>query len=207
MKYLIQGFLIGIAYVAPIGTQNLFVINTALTQKRRRTFITALIVMFFDVTLSLGCFFGIGAIMSASIWLELIVVLIGSLVVIGIGVSLLRSKGSMNSDSDVNIPITKIITTACVVTWFNPQAIIDGTMLFGASKASIPAEFGTHFILGSILASVCWWGLMPMVVSLFRTKINDKVLRIINIVCGTFIVFYGLKLLYSGVQIAMSYFG
>ena len=46
-----QGLAIGLAYVAPIGMQNLFVINTALTQPRRRALLTALIVIFFDITL------------------------------------------------------------------------------------------------------------------------------------------------------------
>ena len=49
----------GLAYVAPIGLQNLFVINSALTHTRRRAILTALIVIFFDVTLALACFFGI----------------------------------------------------------------------------------------------------------------------------------------------------
>lgn len=35
----------GLAYVAPIGLQNLFVINSALTQSRHRAFLTALIVL------------------------------------------------------------------------------------------------------------------------------------------------------------------
>lgn len=34
MAYFLQGLTLGLAYVAPIGLQNLFVINTALTQKR-----------------------------------------------------------------------------------------------------------------------------------------------------------------------------
>ena len=42
-----QGLAIGLAYVAPLGMQNLFVINTALTQPRRRALLTALIVIFF----------------------------------------------------------------------------------------------------------------------------------------------------------------
>lgn len=37
MKYLLQGFTMGLAYVAPIGLQNLFVINTALTQKKKQS--------------------------------------------------------------------------------------------------------------------------------------------------------------------------
>lgn len=205
MQYLIQGLLVGLAYVAPIGTQNMFVINTALTQKRTRVLITALIVCFFDVSLSLACFFGVGAVMTNHPLLELLIIGIGSLVVIWIGIGLVRSHGSMEA-SDTNIPVAKIITTACVVTWFNPQALIDGTMLLGASRAACPEGMSTYFIIGAAMASVIWWFGMSMVVNLFRAKFTDKALRIINIVCGSFIIFYGLKLLYSGIQMAIAFF-
>lgn len=58
MDFYLQGLALGLAYVAPIGMQNLFVINSALTQTRLRALATALIVIFFDVTLALACFFG-----------------------------------------------------------------------------------------------------------------------------------------------------
>ena len=60
MGFFFQGLTLGLAYVAPIGMQNLFVIDSALTKPRRRALLTALIVLFFDVSLSLSCFFGIG---------------------------------------------------------------------------------------------------------------------------------------------------
>ena len=63
MLYFIQGLTLGFAYVAPIGVQNLFVINTGLTQPRARAYQTALIIIFFDISLALACFFGIGALM------------------------------------------------------------------------------------------------------------------------------------------------
>ena len=63
--HFLQGLTMGLAYVAPIGLQNLFVINTALTQSRRRAAATALIVIFFDISLALACFFGIGALMNS----------------------------------------------------------------------------------------------------------------------------------------------
>lgn len=125
MKYLLQGFTMGLAYVAPIGLQNLFVINTALTQKRSRAFITAFIVIFFDITLALACFFGIGSIMEKSKLLEMGILFIGSLIIVYIGIGLLKAKGTLNNSADVNISLIKVVTTACVVTWFNPQAIID----------------------------------------------------------------------------------
>lgn len=201
MKYFLQGITMGLAYVAPIGLQNLFVINTALTQKKSRAYLTALIVIFFDVTLALACFFGVGTIMEKSKLLELAILLVGSIIVIWIGIGLLRSKGSMDSSTDVNVPILKVITTACVVTWFNPQAIIDGSMMLGAFRASLPKEEGLKFIAGVTSASCLWFTGITTFISVFSSKFTDKILRGINIVCGAVIVFYGLKLFYTFIQL------
>ena len=174
MNIYLQGLTMGLAYVAPIGLQNLFVINTALTQKRSRVYLTALIVIFFDITLGLACFLGVGG--------------------------LLRAKASMEGGRDVNVPIWKVISTACVVTWFNPQAIIDGTMMLGAFRASLPAGSDLFFICGFASASVLWFLGISTIISLFSAKFNDKLLNIINKVCGAVIIFYGLKLAWSFIK-------
>lgn len=203
MKYLLQGLTMGLAYVAPIGLQNLFVINTALTQKRSRAFITAFIVIFFDVTLALACFFGIGSIMEKSKLLERGILLVGSFIVIYIGIGLVKAKGSLNNSTEVNIPLIKVVTTACVVTWFNPQAIIDGSMMLGAFRASLSPGEGMKFISGVAFASCMWFIGMTIFITCFSSKITEKVLRIINIVCGAVIIFYGIKLFYSFIQMVI----
>ena len=203
MKYLLQGLTMGLAYVAPIGLQNLFVINTALTQKRSKAFITAFIVIFFDVTLALACFFGIGSIMEKSKLLERGILLVGSFIVIYIGIGLVKAKGSLNNSTEVNIPLIKVVTTACVVTWFNPQAIIDGSMMLGAFRASLPPGEGMKFISGVAFASCMWFIGMTIFITCFSSKITEKVLRIINIVCGAVIIFYGIKLFYSFIQMVI----
>lgn len=205
MDIYLQGLTMGLAYVAPIGLQNLFVINTALTQPRARVYLTALIVIFFDVTLGLACFFGIGAIMQASPWLEMAILFIGSIIVIWIGIGLLRSKDTMDTNTKVDIPILKVITTACVVTWFNPQALIDGSMMLGAFKATLPAGTDFFFVGGFASASVLWFLGISTIISLFSAKITDKVLRVINVICGVVIIFYGLKLLWSFIQMILPY--
>ncbi len=201
MEFYLQGLTIGLAYVAPIGLQNLFVINSVLTQKRGRAYLTALIVTFFDVTLMLACFFGVGALMERFRWLQLGVLLVGSLIVCWIGIGLLRSKATLDtSRADVNMPVLKLAGKACVVTWFNPQALIDGTMLFGAFHASLPAGLELPFVMGAASASILWFSGITTLITLFSAKFNDKVLRVINIVCGCVIIFYGLKLLYNFIQ-------
>ena len=57
MEY-IQGLTMGLAYVAPIGMQNLFVINTALERDHKRSALTAFIIIFFDISLAFACYFG-----------------------------------------------------------------------------------------------------------------------------------------------------
>ena len=205
MEIYLQGLTMGLAYVAPIGLQNLFVINTALTQPRKRVYATALIVIFFDVTLGLACFFGIGALMQASVWLEMAVLLVGSLIVIWIGIGLLKSKEeSLDTGKDVNIPIAKVVTTACVVTWFNPQALIDGSMMLGAFKATLPAGTDLFFVGGFASASIIWFLSISTIISLFSARFTPKTLHIINVVCGAVIIFYGLKLLWNFRQLVIA---
>lgn len=83
--------------------------------------LTALIVIFFDVTLALACFFGAGAVMQRSRWLQMGILLFGSLIIICIGVSLLRAAPGEIGGQAAALSVCKTISSACVVTWFNPR--------------------------------------------------------------------------------------
>lgn len=191
----LRGLTVGLAYVAPIGAQNLFVIQTAIGQSRRRAFVTALIVIFFDVTLSLACFFGVGTLMERLPLARQVILAAGGTVIVWIGLGLLRSKADLTGRQDQPRPWSKVILQSCVVTWFNPQAIIDGTMLLGAFRATMTAAQAPQFILGSMSASFLWFLGITAAVSLFRGKITPKLLTWINRICGCVLVFYGAKLL------------
>lgn len=203
MNIFLQGLTMGLAYVAPIGMQNLFVINSALTNKRKRALLTALIVIFFDITLSLACFFGIGTIMQKFKWLQMVILCVGSLIVIYIGISLLRAKTQDLEKDQPTMSIKKTISSACVVTWFNPQAIIDGTMMLGAFHVTLADGQETPFITGVACASFSWFIGLTFLISLISSKFNAKVMRWINIVCGVIIIGYGLKLFVSFVQMLL----
>ena len=77
-------------------------------------------------------------------------------------------------------------------------------MLFGAFHASLPAGLEVPFVLGAGSASVLWFFGVTTLISLFSAKFSDKVLRVINIVCGCVIIFYGLKLMYNFVQMVIA---
>lgn len=200
MDFYLQGLALGLAYVAPIGMQNLFVINSALTQTRLRALVTAFIVIFFDVTLALACFFGIGLVMQKYPPVQLGILLLGGLVVMYIGVSLLKSSVRQIGGAQ-QMQLGKTVWAACVVTWFNAQAVIDGTMLLGAFKASMTEAQSLHFLFGVLSASCLWFITLAMVVSLAGSLVTPRVLGVINKICGAVIAVYGLRLLWHFAEI------
>ena len=200
----LQGLSLGLAYVAPIGMQNLFVINSAMSQKLRRAIATALIVIFWDISLGLACFLGVGALMQALPWPEEIILGAGGLLVIYIGIGLIRSKADLSGGKSVDQPLWKIVGSAFIVTWLNPQALIDGTLMLGAFRASLPAGGEAYFITGFASASFLWFNCLAVAVHLLGSKINAQVLTWLNRICGAVIVLYGIKLLGSLVQMLVA---
>lgn len=201
LKNLVQGFVLGIAYLAPIGMQNLYVINTAMSGKKLRTYQVAIITTIFDISLALACFYGIGILLDKSHMLKAIVLFIGSLAVIYIGIILLKSKPIDNNNVDINKPLIQVVTACFAVTWLNPQALIDGSLLLGGLKASLTVEASRLFISGVCLASISWFTGIATIVSIFKNSFNSKVIRRINIICGVVIIYYGLKLGYSFINL------
>ena len=204
-KYLIQGLLLGFAYVAPIGTQNIFVINTAIRKSRLKAYQVAFITIFFDISLALSCFLGVGALMERFKLLKMLILLLGSVAVIYIGVGLVRQVPEVESGEtvDVNKSFIKIIWTCFAVTWLNPQALIDGSLLLGGMRASLPVEMSSYFIIGVCLSSFIWFTSLATIISLFKGKFNIKVIKTINLVCGVVIILYGFKLAYSFVKLVI----
>jgi len=200
MKYIAEGFMLGIAYVAPIGMQNIYVINNAIGNSKLKAYVVALITIFFDISLAITCFFGMGAIMEKFQPLKLSIIFIGCIAVVYIGVQLIRSKPEMKNQVNANKSLPQIMLSCLLVTWANPQALIDGSLLLGGFKAALSPEDSKLFILGVCMASTTWFLGITTIVSTFKNNFNDRIIKIINVVCGVILVYYGLKLGYSFLQ-------
>lgn len=196
MAFFIQGLLLGLAYVAPIGMQNMYVINSAARLTRRRAYTVAAITIFFDISLAFTCYFGIGLLLDNLPLIKDVILGIGTLAVIWIGISLLRSNPAMDESIDVNQPIIRTIAVCFAVTWLNPQAIIDGSLFLGSFRASLPPGTTAFFITGVCCASLVWFTALTTIVSALKHVISTNFLRLVNIVCGAIILLYGCKLGY-----------
>ena len=140
------------------------------------------------------CFLGFGFFIKKSPPVQLGVLLLGGLVVAYIGWGLLKSKVSALADIKQMLGLGQTVWQACVVTWFNAQAVIDGTMLLGAFKATMNHAQSLHFLFGVISASCLWFISLALIVSLAGSLITPRTLNLINKICGTVIIIYDIKL-------------
>lgn len=195
MEYYWQGLVLGLAYVAPIGMQNLYVINNSLNAGFWHSLLGAIIVIFFDITLAGTCFFGIGYLLEKFLWLQMVLLLAGGLAVIKIGYELTVSHVTAVG-RPVQTSLITVVKTACIVTWFNPQAIWDGTLLLGGMKAALAPDMASYFIAGVCTASFIWFTGLSVIVFLIKTSFSESIILYINRICGIIIMAYGVKLLY-----------
>ncbi len=195
MSDYLQGLLLGLAYVAPIGMQNLFVINTAAAGTLRQAWLTAGTVIFFDITLALGCFWGIGLLLQRFFWLQMLMLLVGGLAVIRIGWGLACTQ-KVELIQTENRSWLQTAAAACAVTWFNPQAVIDGTLLLGAAQAACTSCGRYYFIAGVVSASCLWFMGLASAAHCIGGRLNSSILKYINRGCGIVLICYGLRLLW-----------
>lgn len=203
--YFLQGLLVGLATFAPVGMQNLFIINTALVQPVRRIILTLIILALFDMSLSAAAFYGIGAVLEMWPITKLIILILGGLLIVYMGGNIFRTEPDIRN-VNTHIPIKKIIISAIAVSWGNPQAILDATMMLGAFQANIPKEGIYYFFAGFLTMTPMWFGALATTMHLLAKKIKITHMAWINRFCGTVLVIYGVKLFIDGVSMLLEYF-
>lgn len=199
MIYL-RGILVGFAFVAPIGMQNIYMFNNALSNKMSKALLYNFLVWFCDALFSFAAFYGIGALISANEIVKIIVMLIGGALTSYIGFNIVRSakQTAIGSDSKKQT-LKQALMTALIVSWGNPQAMIDGTMMLGASRATLTFEQSILFITGVITASFIWDHGITIGFNLLRDKLPKKFLLAINLISGIIVAVYGLYLILTGI--------
>ena len=199
MIYL-RGILIGFAFVTPIGMQNIYMFNNALSNKMSKALLYNFLVWFCDALFSFAAFYGIGALISANEIVKIIVMLVGGALTSYIGFNIIRSakQTAIGSDSKKQT-LKQALMTALIVSWGNPQAMIDGTMMLGASRATLTFEQSILFITGVITASFIWDHGITIGFNLLRDKLPKKLLLAINLISGIIVAVYGLYLILTGI--------
>jgi L-lysine exporter family protein LysE/ArgO len=200
----LKGMMIGFAFIAPIGMQNLYVFNNAMNHKMRRALLYVMFVWVADASFSLSAFFGMGALIATTDWLKLAVMLVGSLLVMWIGFGILRGANSVQLNQAENqMTPAKAFATAFVVSWANPQALVDGSLMLGALRGTLADAQVWPFIIGVLIASAIWFNGITITMNILKERLPKRVLVWVNIVSAVIVMAYGVYLFYEAIVMIM----
>lgn len=204
MLALLSGMAIGFAFIAPIGMQNLYVFNNAMNNTWKRALLYVGFVWFADATFSLAAYFGMGALINSNELLKLIVMLLGGLLVLYIGWAIFRSANSVEMGAKgTSLTPKAALMSAFIVTWANPQALVDGSLMLGATRAKLAEADVWPFIIGVLMATATWFIFITLLVNMFKNKLTKKAFVWVNIVSGFIVMAYGVYLLFGAAKMIM----
>lgn len=189
-----QGFTLGLAYTAPIGAQNLFVINSAAKGSMNSALRTALIFAAMDISLGIACILGVGSVIQNYEIARLLIGGVGAGFLIYIGYNLIGKKADTNTSSSYSA-FGSLWKAAFLLTWCNPHAFVDGAVVLGGYQSAL----ATHaevliFSLGVALASSTWFLSVSTLANRFKSFFSGTRIAYMNAICGLAMIWFGLSL-------------
>lgn len=195
-----RAMVISLALVSSIGMQNIYAFNNAMSNALRRALLVAGFIWIADTLLTSIAFLGMGALIAANQVIKIIVMGLGGLVVIWMGYGIVRGANAASFGNDhQEQSLKQWFTGAFVVSFANPQALIDTSVTLGALRSPLTMTEAWVFLGGIITSTALWFFVVTTVINLLRNRLPRRVLMWINIASGIVVMFYGVRLVVSAV--------
>jgi threonine/homoserine/homoserine lactone efflux protein len=196
-----SGIAIGIAVAAPIGPVNLIVIRRTLRFGKLRGFLSGLGAATGDGVFACIAAFGLTAAIDFVVRYESVMQLVGGCFLIGLGLRTFFAHPHLESESSDGQygALARIFVSTFALTITNPATMLGFLAIFGGvAGLSGPDQGYSHaatLVLSVLCGSGLWWLGLSQFVSLFRQRMNDHLLEIVNRISGGLIVTFGVAVL------------
>lgn len=196
-----SGVAIGLAVAAPIGPVNLVVIRRTLRFGKLNGLISGSGAALGDGVFAAMAAFSMTAAIDFFLRYELWLQGIGGLFLLFLGFRTLMTHPHLNDAEAENVKGVgaRVFLATFALTITNPATMLGFIAIFGGVAGISTAEQGIgHAVVltGAVIAgSMLWWLGLSQFVSLFRQRMSDHLLEIINRISGCLIVAFGVLVL------------
>lgn len=192
MNEFLSGALIGLALAAPVGPVGILCIRLALTQGRWASAAAGLGAAAADAIF--GAIAGLGLILVQSFIAEnqMALGLIGGSIVIGLGISTLRTSTTFDDKPATLMSLSKDFATTFSMAITNPATMVAAFGLIaavGPIDQSNDSYAGGRLVVGIFLGSGLWWLALASAAIGLRQRITRKLAWINKFSGGLFIAF------------------
>jgi len=198
---ILSGLLIGVAVAAPIGPVNLICIRRTLKYGMLNGFMSGAGAAVGDGVFAIVAAFGVTAVISFvaaySGWLQLV----GGVFLLGLGVRTWFDHPHLDDklpDGSLG-DLLPVISVTFFLTITNPATMLGFIAIFGGvADFTIGTEdyMRASILVASVISgSVLWWAAITGFVSLFRDRMTDTGLALLNKISAVIIVLFGTGIL------------
>ena len=198
---ILSGLVIGVAVAAPIGPVNLICIRRTLKYGMLNGFVSGAGAAVGDGVFAIVAAFGVTAVITFvaaySGWLQLV----GGVLLLGLGVRTWFDHPHLNDKLPEGSlgDLLPVISVTFFLTITNPATMLGFIAIFGGvADFTIGTEnyMRAALLVASVITgSVLWWAAITGFVSLFRDKMTDNGLEILNKISAVIIVVFGAAIL------------
>lgn len=195
LTLIIKGILIGLLVSIPLGPMGVLVIQRTVNKSRMAGLLSGIGAALSDTFYAVIAGYSLTFIIDFIHQYELVFQIVGALVLLGLGIHIFfknpvaelrkyRLRGNTHFHD---------IISSFLVTFSNPLAIFVFLAVFASSGVIKNLEhsyYSLFVILGIFVGATAWWFLLSGIVSLFRHKINLRVLWWINKSAGLTIIIF-----------------
>ncbi|MDQ8054985.1 LysE/ArgO family amino acid transporter [Bacillus velezensis] len=186
---LLNGIVLALGLILPLGAQNVFVFNQGVSQLKFRNALPVIITASLcDTFLILFAVLGVSLIVLTIPILKTIIFSVGLIFLIYMGWSIWKSDSANLSKKESAMPMKKQIMFALSVSLLNPHAIIDTVGVIGTNSLSYSGPEKIAFTAACIIVSWIWFFSLAIAGRIIGNIDSDgKFLRIINKVSAVII--------------------
>lgn len=155
---LVKGMGVGASLIMAIGSQNVFVLSSAL--RGQHALVIGLVCVIIDVTLIFSGVLGLSALIKEIPILVDLASYFGALFLIVYGTIAFRralSDNGLKATAIKKMSVVAAITTTAALSLLNPHVYLDTVVLLGSIGGQLPADQPLWFALGASIASVIWF--------------------------------------------------
>ncbi len=185
----LQGVLLGLGLILPLGPQNVFILSQGMAQQRLLNIVVAVLVASLaDTTLILLAVGGVSVILLENIVLKYAMLTGGIVFLSHLAIKAWSKQPVVDLQGHAQVSVMKIIGSTLAISWLNPYALIDSFFTIGSASIVFNETEKLSFVLGCIGASWIWFillgfaGIRLSEITLLR-KYEGKFSAIIMVAC------------------------
>jgi threonine/homoserine/homoserine lactone efflux protein len=193
MDIFFQSFMLGLAITIPVGPATFLCINSTLNQGFRHGLVTSIGITLADSLYALVAVLGLGTITVFTSQYGFIPQVLGSLFLAYLGVKNLRKSSTLDAQKVVRASLLKNFLSSFFFTLSSPATLI--LFLAAMSLVQFQADMTRDIVfilLGFMLACMGFWLLLISVLLLFKKRLSENAINMMNKISG--LIFIGFAL-------------